>query len=88
MNTLEQISFNTRTRMEVEKLINFKKLTQEEQRFTPLMANHKIFVVALTFLLGCNRYCTITEKFSPSTLLIKTVTTQQTKFYYHTAPVI
>ena len=47
---LEQISFNTRSRIEEHMLIVMDKSTHEEHLFQPLQTNNKQFKIAITFL--------------------------------------
>ena len=47
---VEQIAFNTRTKIEEHMLIVMDKSTQEEHLFQPLQTNNKQFKIAITFL--------------------------------------
>ena len=49
---LEQIAYNTRSRIEEHLLIVMDKSTHEEHLSQPLQTNNKQFKVAVTFLTG------------------------------------
>ena len=49
---LEQIAFNTRSRIEEHILIVMDKSTHDEQLSQPLQTNSKQFKIAITFLTG------------------------------------
>ena len=51
---LEQIAFNTRSRIEEHILIVMDKSTHEEHLFQPLQTINKQFKLAVTFLTGYN----------------------------------
>ena len=65
---LEQIAFNTRSRIEEHMLIVMNNSTHEEHLFQPLQTNNKQFKIAVTFLTGYNG--------------IFNVTNSNTKFYF------
>ena len=65
---LEQISYNTRPKIEGHMLIVMEKSTHEEHLFQPLRTNNKQFKIAVTFLSGYNG--------------IFNVTTSNIKFYF------
>ena len=58
---VEQISFNTRSRLEEHILIVIDKSTHEEHLFQPLQTNNKQFKIAVTFLTGYNGIFNITN---------------------------
>ena len=59
---LEQIAFNTRSKIEEHILINMKKSTHEEHLSQPLQTNNKQFKIAVTFLTTYNSLYNVTEK--------------------------
>ena len=59
---LEQISFNTRSRIEEHMLFVTDKSTHEEHLFRPLQTNIRQFEVAVTFLTGYNGIFNVTDK--------------------------
>ena len=59
---LEQISFNTRSRIKKHILIVMDKSTHEEHLCQHLQTNKKQFKIAVTFLTGCNGVLNITNK--------------------------
>ena len=65
---LEQIVFNTRSKIQEHMLIIMDKSTHEEHLFQPLQTNNKQFKIAVTFLTGYNG--------------IFNVTTENNKFYF------
>ena len=65
---LEQIVFNTRSKIQEHMLIVMDKSTHEEHLFQPLQTNNKQFKIAVTFLTGYNG--------------IFNVTTENNKFYF------
>ena len=58
---LEQIAFNTRSKIEEHMLIIMNKSTHEEQLFHPLQTNNKQFKIAVTFLTGYNGIFNVTN---------------------------
>ena len=58
---LEQIAYNTRSRIEEHILIVMKKPTHEEHLFQPLQTNNKQFKIAITFLTGYSGIFNITN---------------------------
>ena len=58
---LEQIAFNTRSKIEEHLLIVMDKSTHEEHLFQPLQTNNKHFKTAVTFLTGYNGIFNITN---------------------------
>ena len=58
---LEQISFNTRPKIEEHMLIIMNKSTHEEHLFHPLQTNNKQFKVAVTFLSAYNGIFNVTN---------------------------
>ena len=58
---LEQISFNTRSKIEEHMLIVMNKSTHEEHLFQPLQTNNKQFKIAVTFLSAYNGIFNITN---------------------------
>ena len=58
---LEQIAFNTRPKIEKNKLIVMNKSTHEEHLSQPLQTNNKQFKIAVTFLTGYNGIFNITD---------------------------
>ena len=59
---LEQIPFNTRSRIEEHFLINMDKSTHEEHLPQPLQPKNKKFKIALTFLTSYNGNFKVTDK--------------------------
>ena len=59
---LEEIAFNTRTKIEKHMLIVMDKSTHEEHLFQPLQTNNKQFKIAVTFLTGYNGIFNVTDK--------------------------
>ena len=59
---LEQISFNTRPKIEEHMLIIMDKSTHEEHLFQPLQTNNKQFKKAITFLSAFNGIFNVTNK--------------------------
>ena len=57
---LEQIVFNTRSRIEEHILVVMDKSTHEEHLFQPLQTNNKQFKIAVTFLTGYNGIFNVT----------------------------
>ena len=58
---LEQIAYNTRSRIEEHMLIIINKSTHEEQLFQPLQTNNKQIKTAVTFLTGYNGVFNVTN---------------------------
>ena len=58
---LEQISFNTRPKIEEHILIIMNKSTHEEHLFQPLQTNNKQFKIAVTFLSAYNGIFNVTN---------------------------
>ena len=58
---LEQITFNTRPKIEEHMLIVMDKSTHEEHLFQPLQTNNKQFKIAITFLSAYNGIFNITN---------------------------
>ena len=48
---LEQMAYNTRSRIEEHMIVVMDKSTHEEHLFQPLQTNNKQFKIAVTFLL-------------------------------------
>ena len=59
---LEQIAFNTRSRIEEHMLIVMDKSTHEEHLSQPLQTNNKQFKIAITFLNAYNGIFNVTDK--------------------------
>ena len=59
---LEQIAYNTRSRIEEHILIVMNKSTHEEHLFQPLQTNNKQFKIAVTFLSAYNGIFNITNR--------------------------
>ena len=59
---LEQIVFNTRSKVEEHILIVMDKSTHEEHLFQPLQINNRQFKIAITFLTGYNGIFNVTDK--------------------------
>ena len=59
---LEQIAFNTRSKIEEHMLIVMDKSTHEEHLSQPLQTNNKQFKIAVTFLTGYNGIFNVTDK--------------------------
>ena len=59
---LDQIAYNTRSRIEEHLLIIMDKSTHEEHLSQPLQTNNKQFKIAVTFLTGYNGIFNVTEK--------------------------
>ena len=59
---LEQIAFNTRSKIEEHMLIVMDKSTHEEHLSQPLQTNNKQFKMAITFLTTYNSLYNVTEK--------------------------
>ena len=59
---LEQISFNTRPKIEEHILIVMDKSTQEEHLSQPLQTNHEQFKIAVIFLTAYNGIFNVTSK--------------------------
>ena len=59
---LEQITYNTRPKIEEHMLIVMDKSTHEEHLFQPLQTNNKQFKIAITFLTGYNGIFNIRNK--------------------------
>ena len=59
---LEQIAFNTRSKIEEHMLIVMDKGTHEEHLSQPLQTNNKQFKIAVTFLTGYNGIFNVTDK--------------------------
>ena len=59
---LEQIVFNTRTKVEEHMLIFMDKSTHGEHSYQPLQTIKKQFKLAVTFLCGYNGILNVTEK--------------------------
>ena len=59
---LEQIAYNTRSKIEEHMSIVMDKSTHEEHLFQPLQTNNKQFKAAVTFLTGYNGIFNITNK--------------------------
>ena len=58
---LEQIAYNTRSRIEEHLLIVMDKSTHEEHLSQPLQTNNKQFKIAVTFLTGYNGIFNVTN---------------------------
>ena len=58
---LEQITFNTRDRIEEHMFVVMDKSTHEEHLFQPLQTNNKQFKRAVTFLTGYNGIFNVTN---------------------------
>ena len=58
---LEQIAFNTRSKIEEHMLIVMDKSTHEEHLSQPLQTNNKQFKIAVTFLTGYNGIFNVTN---------------------------
>ena len=58
---LEQIAFNTRSKIEEHMLIVMDKSTHEEHLFQPLQTNNKQFKIAVTFLSAYNGIFNVTN---------------------------
>ena len=58
---LEQIAFNTRTKIEEHMLIVMDKRIHEENLHQPLQTNNKQYKIAVTFLTGYNGIFEITN---------------------------
>ena len=58
---LEQIAFNTRSKIEEHMLIIMNKSTHEEHLFQPLQTNNKQFKIAVTFLSAYNGIFNVTN---------------------------
>ena len=58
---LEQIAFNTRSRIEEHMLIVMDKSTHEEPLFQPSRTNNKQFKIAVTFLSAYNGIFNVTN---------------------------
>ena len=58
---LEQIAFNTRSKIEEHLLIVMDKSTHEEHLFQPLQTNNKQFKIAVTFLSAYNGIFNVTN---------------------------
>ena len=61
-NLLEQITFNTRSKIEELMLKIMDKSTDEEHLFQPLQTNNKQFKIAITYLSGYNGIFNVTNK--------------------------
>ena len=59
---LEQIAFNTRSKIEEHMLIVMDKSAHEEHLSQPLQTNNKQFKIAVTFLTGYNGIFNVTNK--------------------------
>ena len=59
---LEQIAYNTRSRIEEHMLIVMNKSTHEEHLFQPLQTNNKQFKIAITFLSAYNGIFNVTNR--------------------------
>ena len=59
---LEQIAFNTRSKIEEHLLIVMDKSTLEEHLSEPLQPNNKHFKIAVTFFIGYNGIFNVTDK--------------------------
>ena len=59
---LEQIAFNTRSKIEEHMLIIMNKSTHEEHLSQPLQTNNKQFKIAITFLSAYNGIFNVTNK--------------------------
>ena len=59
---LEQIAFNTRSKIEEHMLIVMDKSTHEEHLFQTLQTNNKQFKIAVTFLTGYNGIFNVTTE--------------------------
>ena len=59
---LEQIAFNTRSKIEEHMLIVMDKSTHEEHLFQPLQTNNKQFKIAVTFLTAYNGIFNVTNE--------------------------
>ena len=59
---LEQIAYNTRSRIEEHILIVMDKSTHEEHLSQPLQTNNKQFKIAITFLSGYNGIFNVTNR--------------------------
>ena len=58
---LEQMAYNTRSRIEEHMIVVMDKSTHEEHLFQPLQTNNKQFKIAVTFLTGYNGIINITN---------------------------
>ena len=58
---LEQIVYNTRSRLEEHILLVMEKITHEEYLFQPLQTNNKQFKIVITFLTGYNGIFNVTN---------------------------
>ena len=81
---LEQITFNTRPKIQEHMLIVMDKSTHEELLFQTLQTNNKQFKMAVTFLSGYNGIFDVTNSnrsfFSRNRLLMRNFY----KFLFHT----
>ena len=59
---LEQIAFNTRSKIEEHMLIVMDKSTHEEHLYQPLQTNNRQFKIAVTFLCGYNGIFNVTNE--------------------------
>ena len=59
---LEQIAFNTRSKIEEHMLIVMDRSIHEEHLFQPIQTNNKQFKIAVTFLTGYNGIFNVTNK--------------------------
>ena len=59
---LEQIAYNTRSKIEEHLLIVMNKSTHEEHLFQPLQTNNKQFKIVITFLTAYNGIFNVTDK--------------------------
>ena len=59
---LEQIAYNTRSKIEEHMLLVMDKSTHEEHLFQPLQTNNKQYKIAITFLTGYNGIFNVTNE--------------------------
>ena len=81
---LEQIAFNSRSRVEEHILIVMDKSTHEEHLSQPLQTNNKQFKIALTFLTGYNGIFNLTN--SNNKFYFKKFITNEDGFIKSTIP--
>ena len=84
---LEQIAYNTRSRVEVHMLVTMDKSRHEEHLYQPFQTNNKEFKIAVTLLTGIMVYSIlqiqIISFISRNQLLMKMV---MYKLPYHLVP--
>ena len=81
---LEQIAFNTRSRIEEHMLIVMDKSTHEQHLSQPFQTENKQFKIAVFFLSGCNGIFNVTS--SNSKLYFKKTITNDYDFIQITIP--